>query len=220
MIRHHRVHWFALGAATLGLAAVVGCGAPSAPPPAPPSGTNPAAPAASSTTQTAAAPVLPMAPAALPRGAKAVRPTYANRGISDWKVTPSKEGKSVVCSFRSTSGDEVHYGGLALPLPTASAFRLTVEFAQGGTAVKALFVNAQGAQGTDAGRWGLDARKWNVPLKDGVSYTWQFIPGRAVNAHFWGLPGASHSLEQAHLFVDVDPGQSVSFTVRNLEVAK
>jgi hypothetical protein len=201
-----------VGVVSGGMLLLIGCGGPQkVPPPAAPSGSNSTVASGAPGTATATL----MSPVTFATGTNFA--TYANRGIGGWKVTPSSDGASLTCSFRSTGASGAHYGGLNMPIPGTKAFMLTVKFDQGGPAVRAVFVYTQGPGGVSTGHWGSDIRKSGAPIMDGKPYVWQFIQGRPVTPTFWGAAGSSSDRKEVHFFVDVDPNQHVSFRIDKIE---
>ena len=145
------------------------------------------------------------------------RSTFANRGITDWQVTRSSDGASLACNFRASGGSDAHYGGLSMRIPGRAAFRLTVTFAKGAEAVRSVFVTAISPKGTEAGRWGYGVRDAGSRLYKSHAYDWEFVPGEAGEQGFWVIPGKTNERDRTHLFVDVDPGAEVKFTVAHVE---
>jgi len=206
-IRSRRLSWPGSWLSMLALALVVGCGRPQEAPPPPPPPVRSVAPSS---------PKIPMSPFTFAKGSDPT--TFANRGITDWKVTPSSDGKSVRCSFRSTPSSETHYGGLAMWIPGDKAFWLTVKIAKGAPAVRWVYVWAFGPGGKGAGQWDDNVRAAGVPLVNDEVYVWQFAQGQPVTPLWGAKPGEIEERQVVHLFLDVDPGQDVSFTVEKAEV--
>ena len=212
------------------LLAVVGCSTPQrVPPVASASASTSSLPARLPPKDSASSSAAPSTPVPVPKSAgivsmKAARfpaqypfATFANRAIEGWKVDRASDGSSVRCSFRATSGADAHYGGLAAPLPGNRGFRLTVTFLKGAPAVRSAFVTALNANGEQAGRWGCAVRSGHTRLANGTPYIWQFFPGGATPGQFWAMPGRSSQRAVVHVFLDVDPGQDVSFRIDKME---
>jgi hypothetical protein len=210
-----------VGVVSGGMLLLIGCGGPQkVPPPAPPSGSNttlaPGAPTAlPKLSATSGQATVAMQPASFP--ADYPFATFATRGVRDWKATPSSDGSTLTCSFRSTSGAEAHYGGIATPLPGTRGFRLTVTFPKGAAAVKSVFVTALNAKGDDSSRWGYGVRAGGARLADNKAYVWEFLPGATPTKQFWTIPAPSPSRTVVHFFVDVDPDEQVSFRIDKIE---
>jgi hypothetical protein len=195
---------------------LVGCGGPQRIPPSSP----PSSSSLSGGTASGGAPPGGQAPpgtTAVKLDPKYPYVTFANRGIEGWKASPASDGSSLTCGFRAAKGAGAHYGGVGVPLPGSKGFSLTVTFKKGASAVKSVFVTALSGKGEPAGRWGYAVRTGGGRLVDGTPYTWEFGPGRGTPGKFWAIPGTASSRLVVHFFLDVDPGQEVSFRIDKVE---